>query len=162
MLELETLVLGMGSHVSREDGMCAMEAVAWLAGEPHSDHPICACPVIAHFVRRVNDRLLDGPRNRILKPLLHTLVGSKATKEIEIRRGFAAADYAVRVFAPRVLDRSYSQHAIELRAIPPIINVVTARAGQEAATAAAAAAHANIAAMGQDILACIQAMLEIQ
>jgi hypothetical protein len=36
------LILKQGSHTAREYGMCAMEAVAWLAGEPHSDTPTCA------------------------------------------------------------------------------------------------------------------------
>ena len=39
------------NHKAREDGMCALEAVAWLAGEPHTDHPKCVSQVIGAFVR---------------------------------------------------------------------------------------------------------------
>ena len=31
--------LKSGAHRSIEDGACLLEAVAWLAGEPWSDHP---------------------------------------------------------------------------------------------------------------------------
>jgi hypothetical protein len=30
-----------GSHESPQDGLCAMEWVAYLAGEKHSDYPSC-------------------------------------------------------------------------------------------------------------------------
>lgn len=35
--QLETLTILKGSHTTREQGLCVMEAVAWFAGEPHSD-----------------------------------------------------------------------------------------------------------------------------
>ena len=34
---LNEIVLSRGAHASREKGVCAMELVAWLAGEKHSD-----------------------------------------------------------------------------------------------------------------------------
>jgi len=45
--ELNNIVLRYGSHGTSDKGMCAMEAVAWLANEPHSDRPACTCSVIA-------------------------------------------------------------------------------------------------------------------
>jgi hypothetical protein len=36
---LAAISLLEGSHTSAEDGMCVMEAVAYVAGEPFSDHP---------------------------------------------------------------------------------------------------------------------------
>ena len=52
--QLDTLHLDKGSHRSFEEGMCLLEAVAWVAGETHSDRPKCASPVIAAFrVKRV-------------------------------------------------------------------------------------------------------------
>lgn len=48
VIGLDGIVLKEGSHEARERGVCAMEAVAWLAGEKHSDAPRCACPVILH------------------------------------------------------------------------------------------------------------------
>ena len=35
-LDLDTLVLTSGAHARRAQGLCAMEAVAWLAKEKHS------------------------------------------------------------------------------------------------------------------------------
>ncbi len=47
-----------------------MEAAAFIAGEPWSDHPACVCPVIAAFMRSWNDGLSDKDRNRLLLPLI--------------------------------------------------------------------------------------------
>lgn len=66
-----------GSHKKREHGMCAMEAVAWIAGEKHSDHPRCVCPVIRNFVRAWNDGIDDTEeRTRIMIPLIPMMIGT--------------------------------------------------------------------------------------
>lgn len=36
-----------GAHKENEAKMCALEAVAFVAREPWSDHPSCACPPFA-------------------------------------------------------------------------------------------------------------------
>jgi hypothetical protein len=41
MLDLETLVLLKGAHQQKSTEMCIMEAVAYVANEPWSDHPVC-------------------------------------------------------------------------------------------------------------------------
>ena len=41
LLGLDGIELKSGSHHARDHGVCVMEAVAWVAGEPHSDHPLC-------------------------------------------------------------------------------------------------------------------------
>ena len=66
----EQVPLQRGSHPSREDGMCAMEMVSWLAGEAHSDEPRCTCPVLAALVRACNDAMGDAARNLHLQPLV--------------------------------------------------------------------------------------------
>src|SRR5688500_16148045 len=58
-LTLEEITLSAGAHKSPEQGMCLLEAVAYVAGEPFSDHPKCVSPVIAAFGRRWNDDLDD-------------------------------------------------------------------------------------------------------
>jgi hypothetical protein len=63
-LELESLVLAKGSHNPDEGEACVMEAVAFVAGEPWSDSPTCASPVIAAFLRRWNDDLSDTTTRR--------------------------------------------------------------------------------------------------
>ncbi|MCA8975327.1 MAG: hypothetical protein KDC98_11440, partial [Planctomycetes bacterium] len=78
--------LASGAHPTRSDGMCAMEMVAWLAGEAHSDEPACACPVLGALVRACNDVMGDRDRNRLLRPLVPALVNSRATVAIERQR----------------------------------------------------------------------------
>ena len=73
---LDALHLLNGAHENPEAGMCALEVVAWLAGEPHSDHPECVCPVLGAFVRSWNDALPDDERDALLKPILPRLIGT--------------------------------------------------------------------------------------
>ena len=99
--ELAAVTLGSGSHSTREEGVCAMEAVAWLAGEPHSDAPECASPVIAAFLRSWNDSLpTDEDRQRLLLPLLPLVVDTRADDGTELRRSYMALDWLVRVHVP--------------------------------------------------------------
>jgi hypothetical protein len=80
----EVVNLSEGGHEETQSAMCAMEAVAWIAREPWSDHPECACPVIGAFMRAWNDGLpSDKDRNRLLLPLIPKLVGTRASKEVE-------------------------------------------------------------------------------
>jgi hypothetical protein len=160
--KLADLVLLKGRHDAREKGVCVMEAVAWLAGEQHTDHPACACPVIATFARRLNDTVDDADRQR-LREFIPQLVGSKATREVEIRRGFVAADYVVRVITPLALEAcGRPDLAKRLLDCAPIIDKATAIAARDVshevrraaaavdvanyAYAAAAAAYADAAA----------------
>jgi len=66
--------LKRGNHDRPEDGLCVLEAVAWFEGEPHSDHPRCVCPVLAHFCRAFNDRL--GERRQDLVPYIPRLANT--------------------------------------------------------------------------------------
>lgn len=50
-LDLDNLTLGTGNHSSIEAGVCVMEAVAYVAGEPWSDHPKCASKTASDFLR---------------------------------------------------------------------------------------------------------------
>ena len=98
-LDLDTLHLNSGGHGNPAEGTCVMEAVAMLAGEPFSDHPACASPVIGAFLRSWNDALDDDTR-QTLKRYIPRLVGSKGTPEQEERRSWMALDWLVRVQAP--------------------------------------------------------------
>ena len=89
--------LNHGAHRSISDGMCAMEAAAYVAGEPWSDHPECVCPVLASFMRTWNDGLpSDADRTRLLLPLVPKLIGTRSTKAVEQRRATMAADWLIR------------------------------------------------------------------
>jgi hypothetical protein len=101
-LDLETLILAHGSHGSFEEGVCVMEAVAYVAGEDHGDHPKCACPTISDFLRSWNDSLKDDQR-QILKPLIPKLVGTNHGPEIALKRSYMVADWLVRTYTPEFL-----------------------------------------------------------
>ena len=113
--------------------MCAMEMVAWLAGEPHSDEPSCACPVIAAFTRACNDAMSDEARNRWLRPLVPLLVNSRSDTGVERARGYLAIDVLVRRIVPARLRRQRRDDAAELLAeLPPIRTLAGIRAALRA------------------------------
>lgn len=92
--------LSAGAHDGIEDGACAMEAVAFITGEPWSDHPKCASPVIGAFMRAWNDGLPDDERNALILPLIPRLVGTRGSAALEGRRALMAADWLVRTHTP--------------------------------------------------------------
>ena len=101
---LDGITLTTGNHAAPPDGAdtcdaCIMEIVAWIAGEPWSDHPGCASPVIGAFLRSWNDVLDDDPRQD-LKRYARRLVGSRGTAAQEDARGWMALDWLVRTHTP--------------------------------------------------------------
>lgn len=133
-----------GAHPTREDGMCAMEMVAWLAGEPHSDEPRCACPVIAAFVRACNDALpSDQARDRQLRPLVPQLVNTKGSAALERARGLLVVDALVRRLLPQALLRLHRHdEAVLLGALPAIVDDDALRAALRAVETYAPQQHA--------------------
>src|SRR5688572_15622015 len=91
-----SVFLAQGGHTADSGQKCAMEFVAWVAGQPHSDHPSCTCPVIGAFTRRVNDYLPDDLRQRLV-PVLLDLVGTNTGLADQRTRAFMAADWGLRV-----------------------------------------------------------------
>jgi len=80
---LDALRLDRGSHSPPNNGLvnaCVMEAVAYIAGEPWSDHPECASKVLTSFLIRLNDRWNDEDR-QLLKPYIVRLVGTNTGPE---------------------------------------------------------------------------------
>ena len=144
---LDTITLDVGAHETFERGHCAMEVVAWLAGEPHTDRPACVCPVIGEFVRSWNDGLPDDDRNRLLKPLLPRLAGTAASADVQDRRAFLQVDWAVRVFAPAWLRRAeLHDDADSLANLPELSDAELCEAAMRTAAWAAARAAAGAAA----------------
>jgi hypothetical protein len=139
-IDLERIVLLKGNHPSREDGVCAMEAVAWLAGETHSDAPACTCPVIAVAVRRLNDLIFDDQeRTALLQPLLPRLIGTRDPRRAVARkRALVAADYAVRRIAPLAVELHDPELARRLWELGPVIGPASADAARREARAASA------------------------
>ena len=145
------ITLKSGSHEAADDEMCVMEYVAWITGEPWSDHPQCVDPVIASFMRGWNDGLpTDEARTRLLTPLATLVIGTRTTGAAQDRRAFMATDWAVRTYAPAWLRLAgLTDHADALAALPELVDVATcdaARRGPVAAAGAAARAAAGAAA----------------
>jgi hypothetical protein len=114
--------LSVGKHSSINEGACVMEAVAFVAGEPWSDHPQCACPVIGTFLRSWNDSLPDAERDTLLRPFITKLVGTRATPEIELRRSLMCADWLIRTHTPAWLRLAKLEaQAASLESLPEII-----------------------------------------
>lgn len=138
--------LKSGAHKNPEDGMCIMEAVAYVTGEPFSDHPECACLVIGAFLRSWNDALPDDERNAIMRPLIAKLPGTRGSKALEERRSLMAADWLVRTHTPAWLRLAgLTEQADALSGLPEITDmaqVPSIRAPIEAARKDAAAARA--------------------
>jgi hypothetical protein len=99
--QLETLTPRKGACGPNDELRgCTMELVSWVAGEPWSEKPLCACPVITVFVNTWNDCLFgDGARDRLLKPLVALMVGTRSTPAVEQRRVAMAVDWLFRVNA---------------------------------------------------------------
>jgi hypothetical protein len=87
-----------GFHGSPEEGLCALEAVSWMTGLPHSDRPACVCPVLASFLRAMNDHMPHDLRQRLI-PFLPSLVGTR-DPALAAPRATALAWRAISVFAP--------------------------------------------------------------
>jgi hypothetical protein len=134
-LDLETLVLRSGVHRSATDGISLMEAVSILVGEPWSNSPGCTSPVIATYASGLNNWLPDIERQE-LKLYIPRLIET-ARPDLELERGFACADVAVRVFARLALAAAGLRlEADTLGALGPLD-----RESSESARSAASAAE---------------------
>ncbi len=135
--------LQKGAHDNPEEGLCAMEMVAFIERLPHSDHPPCTCPVLAAFVRRTNDRMTPNDRQKLLT-VLPDLVGTVSPEHERERVEFFAMQ-AVNVWAADALDAAgYSEHASACRAAQDL-KAASAAADAAADAAAYAAADADAA-----------------
>jgi hypothetical protein len=142
-LDLDTLVLRSGTHASPSDGVSLMEAVSALAGEPWSNSPSCTSPVIAAYARSLSNWLPDDERQR-LKTYIRRLVGT-VEPDLELRRAFACADAAVRVFAPLAFATAgLVEEAARLGTLAPV-DGGSAWSAAEAAEAAESAARSAAA-----------------
>jgi len=150
-IDLSTVSFGVGQH-PRTDAptgdrdFCIMEAVAYMAGEPWSDSPACASPVVSAFLRSWNDALSDADRDRLLPAAVWVprLVGSRGDPATEERRAYLALDWLIRVHTPAWLDLvpSLATHAEVLRALPEVVDLAGAQASKNVMDAAGATAWA--------------------
>jgi hypothetical protein len=140
--EISNRDLSVGTHIDPNDGMCIMEAVAYVVGEPFTDRPVCVSSVLAEAARTANDKGGLYTR-RCLKERIVKLIGTgQAALDAEIRRACRIADCAVRVLAPMTFDRfGLKDCAIMLRGLEKIVDANTASVAASASVHAAHAAH---------------------
>lgn len=103
LAKIESVYLAKGAHDSFARGASVMEAVAYVAGEPFSDHPRCASPVVGAFLRAWNDRLDDETRQR-LKPYVVRLVGTAGSDKDERRRRDMLWEWVLGTLVPTWLE----------------------------------------------------------
>ena len=140
-LDLDTLVLKSGSHTPDSE-FCVMEAVAYMAHEPWSDHPECASKVITSFCQAWNDGMNDEDR-QMLKPFIPRIVGTKASAAIENKRSWMALDWYCRVSTPVWLRAAgLVKEAEAIEATKPITSAASAKKAQAALDAARKAGDA--------------------
>ncbi len=144
---LDSITLDRGSHHDFDDGHCAMEVVAWLAGEGITDAPQCASPVLTAFTININDSWDVGDRQR-LKPFLPRMVGTAGDGQDEAR-SYLALDWLIRVYTPAWLDLAgLTTEASALRNLQRIVDMATAQAAGPVVRDASSKASAAWAAAG--------------
>jgi len=131
-----------GSHATAEDGRCAMEFVAYLAGEPHSDSPVCVSPLLRGYGIALNDVLPDDLRQR-LRPYLARCIGTAGDGR-DMERSWLAMDWLIRTYVPAwlALTPALAGHASVLRALPPVLAAENLTRAMESLSAARDAAGA--------------------
>lgn len=104
-----------GRHVSPEQGACVVEVASLLAGERFSDNPRSVCPVIACFMRTLNDSI---PEDRLqeLYPYAATIVGTRGDRGLRRERARLCASWCramgeTSAVAGRLLGRWGGQRA---------------------------------------------------
>jgi hypothetical protein len=166
--KLQTLSLKHGAH-SPDSTFCVMEAAAWVAGEPWTDHPACVPKTIGAFFRTWNDYLpTDADRDRLLKPLIPRLIGLSKTSALEDKRALLCADWFVRNHLPRLLQLvKLAEHAENLEKLPEIKtykHALAARAALDARAALAAISREEISVFveqtNQSMLELVNRMIE--
>jgi hypothetical protein len=112
----QTVELRRGRHSSPEQGACVVELASMLAGEPFSDHPRSVCPVIAAYMRALNDGLGDAERQE-LYAYAAEIVGTRGSRRLRRARARACARWssqlgAISPFRARTLGLWGSSRAL--------------------------------------------------
>ncbi|KIA72713.1 hypothetical protein ANMWB30_24810 [Arthrobacter sp. MWB30] len=139
--ELNSITLDGGSYEDFESGHSAMEVVAYLAGEEHTQVPKCASLLLRDFTVNLNDNLDNDDRQRLV-PFLPRIVGT-ANDNKDIARSYLALDWLIRTYTPTLLDfANLTEEAQALRDLHQVVDIASAeaagpvvRAGTEAADA---------------------------
>lgn len=79
------------AHNTPSEGTCVMEAVAFIAGDDHSDHPKCTAWSLSNFAIWINDQMGNAAegtrlRNKLLKPVIPELLNTSSKKQRRMHR----------------------------------------------------------------------------
>lgn len=148
--KLSTITLSRVAHNTPDDGMCLMEAVAYVRDLGHNDRPPCVSPVLSAFGRNLNDILPGRPRQQLVQ-LIPLLPGTAGDGHDEAR-SYMALDWLIRVYLPTWLELAgITKEAKTLRELGQIVDLVSAQrvrpavlAGRKKADAAGDAAGAAL------------------
>lgn len=83
---MRTFTFSRGGHISRDMGMCVMEAAAYIAGEEHTDMPKCADYFISKVCQRLNDACSDKYRQEKLQELPWRVIGTNNKNFSKVRK----------------------------------------------------------------------------
>lgn len=147
--DLALIDLSFGGHDNRSIGLCANEAAAWLAGEPHSSSPLCVACTLCELISGSNDALSHRARQRLKEILPNILNTNTARTDTdytleayglhgavarEFARALIAVDCAVREIAPLWFDdRHYAFDAASYRALASLTSPKAATEARELA-----------------------------
>lgn len=81
-----------GRHASPQDGACVVEVASLLAGERFSDQPRSVCPVVACYMRTVNDCVGDELLQE-LYPYAAAIVGTRGPRALRRERARLCASW---------------------------------------------------------------------
>lgn len=113
-LESKRLIRGNGKAPG---SACVMQMVSYIANEPWSDHPECACPVLTRYAIALNDAFNDDHR-QLLKPFIPLLVGTRVDNATQIARKRLMMWRSVTALYPVILDMwGLPDLAAELRSL---------------------------------------------
>lgn len=89
----QNVQLRRGKHRSPQNGACVVELASMLAGEPFNDHPRAVCPVVASFMRTVNDSIPESELDA-LRPIAPAIVGTRGGRRQRRARARSCASWA--------------------------------------------------------------------
>jgi hypothetical protein len=144
-MNIENIVLSIGTHESPDEGHCLLEVVSMFAGENFGDSPACVDPVLAQFGRSWNAGMRSDEERDQLKQYIARLPGTNKGLALKNKRSWMALDWLIRVntVAWLSLNPTLTHHAKALKALPPITcwaDLVVAQPTLDAANKDAAAA----------------------
>lgn len=93
-ISFQTAKLAGGRHTSAGEGVCVVELASMIAGERFSDRPRAVCPVLAAYMRMVNDTIVNERLPELL-PFAAALVGTRSSRRERRERARSCARWAL-------------------------------------------------------------------